>query len=609
MVKKSKKVLEETEIDVEAFYKTFTPSYSDETMEKLYLEGVIEKEKLHKVLIEAREEVLERSLTAFEKKELVKRINIEEVYVKAITYIKERIFHGYDSKFYVACKNKNGSYMVKEYSCTDFNSTFQKYFKEDIQTWFNSYSKKYTLEIDNTKPRTYTEDGTNYLNLFSGYRFNKNDVRDEERIKKGKDGVDFIWNHILHIWNSSDVVQFKYDQNWIRKLIAGFKMTTMLYLKSKMGRGKGKIINFIMEILGKQVCLPLTNDKCFTGEFNGPLMGMAFCCLDEIVQNNDLFMSLYNILKPYITEPTMSYRNLYEKIKSLMNLTSFIMTGNSPMLKLDSSASGDDRRLKVNQMSDEVKDRAYCEKLDAYVIDEDVIYSFFWDCIDNHDSKWNEQAELKLLPMTETKEEMVQQSLDTFEQYLKAEVNNCYTMDVLIKPSDLYAKYEAWVSTKLKRSTPLNYTSFIKRLDSSSFIILHKNVRNGGNPTNYILIDRIKLIKLFNEKHYFSKYDDVYEKIDEKDSELDEVNTIHKFKKEYDAKIKEMEINHMKQIAEYQSINTDLLKTVSLFVEKKKKKKIIITDALLVPKACKNDDYSVDDDDRDCLDKFADLFT
>lgn len=68
MVKKSKKVLEETEIDVEAFYKTFTPSYSDETMEKLYLEGVIEKEKLHKVLIEAREEVLERSLTAFEKK-------------------------------------------------------------------------------------------------------------------------------------------------------------------------------------------------------------------------------------------------------------------------------------------------------------------------------------------------------------------------------------------------------------------------------------------------------------------------------------------------------------------------------------------------------------
>jgi hypothetical protein len=59
------------------------------------------------------------------------------------------------------------------------------------------------------------------------------------------------------------------------------------------------------------------------------------------------------------------------------------MTGNYYMLKLDDPSKGDDRRIKVNDVSDEVKDRQYCDLLDKYVRDPDVQYAFFWDCIDH----------------------------------------------------------------------------------------------------------------------------------------------------------------------------------------------------------------------------------
>jgi hypothetical protein len=75
-------------------------------------------------------------------------------------------------------------------------------------------------------------------------------------------------------------------------------------------------------------------------------------------------------------------------------------------------------------VSDEVKSIEYCNQLDAYLDDEDVQYAMFWYCIDNHKPKWNELQELKKLPMSETKKNMVQQSLDTGTLFLKSFVND-----------------------------------------------------------------------------------------------------------------------------------------------------------------------------------------
>lgn len=61
-------------------------------------------------------------------------------------------------------------------------------------------------------------------------------------------------------------------------------------------------------------------------------------------------LKAYNKLKPYITDETMTYRNLYEKLKTMLNLTSFIMGGNYDMLKLDDPTKGEDRRIKINDV-------------------------------------------------------------------------------------------------------------------------------------------------------------------------------------------------------------------------------------------------------------------
>ncbi|MDR3561978.1 MAG: DUF5906 domain-containing protein [Negativicutes bacterium] len=366
------------------------------------------------------------------------------------------------------------------------------------------------------------------MNLFSGYKYDnlKFSERDqlEDRIDKGKAGVAFIWGHIEQVWNSGNAANFADDRHWVRKLIAGCKLQIMIYLKSKMGRGKGKVTTFFMNVLGKQVCLPLNNDKPFTGEFNGALLGKAFCVLDEIVHDFDDFVSLYNQLKPYITEPDMSYRNLYEKLKTLMNITSFIMTGNYDMLKLDDPSKGDDRRIKANEVSDAVKDRKYCDKLNAYCENEDVMYAFFWDCIDNHDKNWNELQDLNTLPITKTKIHMIQQSLDTATVFFKGQVNDNTVMDAMIKPKALYSKYTEWMTKHEPKKKTLNSSSFLSKLkDYKEFVTFHNNIRvDGKSQTTYVKVDRRGMIDHFKAKHFWceTEYDDIEDDLDS-DTETD----------------------------------------------------------------------------------------
>jgi Cdc6-like AAA superfamily ATPase len=242
--------------------------------------------------------------------------------------------------------------IAREYDIATFKQLYQKYFPEHINRWFELDYEKIHLTIDNTKPRVFTtEDKKNHLNLFAGYKFSKDEPKDLAKIASGKDGVAFVWEHILKVWNSGNKQFFEYDQKWIRKMVFGYKMTTMLYIKGKMGTGKTAVVEFLTKVLGENVCLTVTNDNVFTGDFNGPLLGKCLVCLDEIVHDYTQFKSLYNKLKPYITSPTQTYRNLFQSLKTMSNLMSCIMCGNYDMLKLDDPTKGDDRRTKINDVS------------------------------------------------------------------------------------------------------------------------------------------------------------------------------------------------------------------------------------------------------------------
>lgn len=523
-----KEIIEQAQSQSDDFKNDFKPTYSDTTMLSLYeseqhlifeyVKAKADKLALSKgVTPNGETEVKPATLSDKEKANIWKNLKVseyEKCFPKTIAYINDRIFHAYDSRFYVACRDENGSFLPKEYTKGDFTSTFYQYFPDMIMKWFDKNSVKYTLTMNNREGRVYSKGDQKLLNLFSGYKYDKTSNRDLERIKRGSAGVEFIWKHCLNTLNSGVQKAYEYDHNWLCKLVAGYKLRTMLYLKGKMGLGKSKFVKFFIDILGLQVSIIMSNDKAITGQFNGSLMGKALCYLDEIVHDFNDFKTLYNQLKSYITEEHVSYRNLFEKLKLLKNTTSFIMTGNYDMLKLDDPSKGEDRRIKVGDVSDKKESNEYCDKLDAYLEDKDVQYAMFWYCIDNHKPNWNELQELTKLPISETKKNMVQQSLDSCTLFLKQFVNDT-EIATYIKPINLYNKYKKWmVDTEDKRQC-MNKMTFLGKLkDYTDFISFHENMRLGGsNATNYIKIDRDKMIALFKKKHFWNEYDDIDDEI------------------------------------------------------------------------------------------------
>ena len=83
----------------------------------------------------------------------------------------------------------DGHVLPFEYQQTTFTNTFEKYFPEHIKNWFKLYSDKHTLVCNNTKPRVFVKGDDDFLNLFSGYKYDKTATKDTESINRGSEGV------------------------------------------------------------------------------------------------------------------------------------------------------------------------------------------------------------------------------------------------------------------------------------------------------------------------------------------------------------------------------------------------------------------------------------
>ncbi|MDR3598615.1 hypothetical protein [Clostridium sp.] len=190
MVKISKDEQQLNETNVAKFFDSFSVTYSDDDMLKLYDEELPSFELKTQVELKALVRKFKNESDGDVSKEQIgeitkdfyKKLKYEKYFPKTIQYINERIFHGYDSKYYVSNNDDIGTYLAREYNTTDFNSTYEKYFPQEIKTWFNKQHRKYILTMNNEKPRTYDEKGNHFLNLFSGFKFDKFQNRDEDRI-------------------------------------------------------------------------------------------------------------------------------------------------------------------------------------------------------------------------------------------------------------------------------------------------------------------------------------------------------------------------------------------------------------------------------------------
>lgn len=447
------------------------------------------------------------------KTSLYKKEEYELCYPKTIKYLKENIFMSDTAVFYINSMSADKAIMPKEMSKDQVNN-YKTKFPEDIKVYFEKhYLDVYHVVINQNKPRVYEEESIKYLNLFQGYKFDGK-VRDQKLCDDNKDKVKFIWEHIRNVWCNGNEIYYKEVRNWICALIVGRrKMKTAIYLKGMMGIGKGKICELLSWIIGTVNTLTLTTEDPFKGQFNGELAGKTFVNLNEIVNSHEDFVSLYNRLKPWITDPFIRFRDLFSKPIMLANLSSFILTGNHDMFKLENN--GSDRRFIILDSKDTLNSDEYNTKLDEYCVQDDKVKeAFYWSCVDNYDPKYNEQISIKTLPMSETKKMMVLKTLSIMTQYLKCKLEDSEFFNQPMLKSDFYANYSEWYKSQNNKKEPpkkdIFYTELLDR-EYKSFI-KYKKARVNGNPNNYICTEPSKLYAYMEQKGYISKYDDIAER-------------------------------------------------------------------------------------------------
>ena len=407
-----------------------------------------------------------------------KKQDYEISYPKTIEYLLTNVFKTYDGTILVKTFTSSGQVMPVELTEKKF-SVYTKLFPKDIFVYWEQHNTKmFKIVLEPLQPFTYLKNGINYLNMFTGFRF-QGKTRNDGVCFKHKDNVAFYWNHIRSVWCRDQDIQFCYIQNWIRTMIAKMrKMETALYIKGKMGIGKGLPILALMGILGKGNCANITDPDQIFGTFNPLLMGKLLCILNEMIDNALDARQAYNKLKELITGDSLPIRDLFKSPVVIKNVLCFILTGNHDMLSIEVE-TGKDRRLCIVDCMTKLMSDVYYEKLKDLVSNEEFQEALYWDCVEHCPRDWNEHTELKKLPMSETKSRMLIKALPTSFKFLKSlfepatdDMERTFWEDGHLK-KHLHAMYSAWNQSEncnRNRNIPsLNLTDFCAQLRESDF--------------------------------------------------------------------------------------------------------------------------------------------
>ena len=502
----------------------------------------------------------ERDSTDLEKKKDPRDSDFTTIIPKTIQYVKDNIFHSADGDYYVMTYNKESGYFPQQYSKDIItNNTFVCFFPPLVKKWWKTYSKLYYITIDMKQGRVFSENGTNYLNLFNGFP-DDTVPRNPETIKQQADNIKFWWNHVKTNLCSSDERVFKELHSWQCAFIGGRrKMTTAPVLKGKYGAGKSAMGELNCRLVGTQNFVRISNANDILGTFNGHLAGKLFVYIDDIPLKPDQYALLYEALKVPITESTNAYRDLFKRSITLQNLNTVFITANRDILKVEAQA-GKERRIlncdvnPIVETSESFWDRLWNDCIKSV----DFRRAFLWYCQDNYDPKYNEQASLKTIPMTKSAIHSIQfaitPKIEFFRQ--KALTEDEDTFNKPRKPQEWYDSFCEFYNKNenydKKRLTPARVWK--EEIKEEVFLEHKSNYRMEGQaPTNWIFSNRKKCLDVYLKRGFITE-DDLIE------NELQEVDM--------DDDIAELEI-------QLQQMKNDALQLEQLIKKKKALKELI----------------------------------
>jgi hypothetical protein len=254
--------------------------------------------------------------------------------------------------------------------------------------------------IENVDPRLF--------NMYNGFKAREVPDVDMSLIQP-------ILNHIRITWCNDNTDIFDYVIQWLRQAFAEpwNKTGVVLLLYSGEGTGKGIIIDqFIKDLIyGDQNSLTIQGLGKIVQRFNSALMNKMLVCANE-VNSETGFHDTFDTLKALITDPTFCPEKKGLDIMGDFPIPcNFIFTTNNHnSVKLGKS----DRRYLCLEVSDKYRGNwDYFANLDKYIkqVNADHFYTYV--------KRLPKTRELRQIPMTDLKREMLVGASSSFELFIE----------------------------------------------------------------------------------------------------------------------------------------------------------------------------------------------
>jgi hypothetical protein len=226
---------------------------------------------------------------------------------------------------------------------------------------------------------------------------------------------DFLAKLLAILWCCGDNERYQYVMSWFASMIQRpeIKVGTAILLKSRPGRGKNIVVDFIGEkLLGRQLYAYCNDIEQVIGRFNGILMNKLLTCCDEISNYGGAHRS-NDKLKSLITEKQINIEHKGMEMITINDRNRYIfLTNNDWPIKVE---PGDRRYVCLELDSTKKLDHDYYDALADELNDPDCASHFFHFLAKADISNWRCQK----IPMTELKQELKENSISAPIQFLK----------------------------------------------------------------------------------------------------------------------------------------------------------------------------------------------
>jgi len=397
--------------------------------------------------------------------------------------------------------------------------------KFDCRDWFKNNDYFWFKTMNAKKPKLFIDNKSKYFNLFDGqlYPYVKYDTFDNET----KKGVDFIFNHIKTCWCNDNEALYKYVKNWIVNLVCYKKNYSYLYLKADEGVGKSIITDFIANYVLTQSSISMSSSKCLYS-FNKELEGKNLVILEELQAGKDNWGAIKDGIKNIVTNPKLRIEAKGKDSYDIDNIVNLIInTNNDAVGKIGLN----DRRLVSLDISNKYMGNVkYFNELATYTNDETIAQAFYCYCVENLDVNFKSN----ILPITESKKELIIESLPTVLQFIKSEfvIKN---IGINMTFDNLYKSFVEWSQMHEMKVTGKILTSKLLRNNKI-------DVSTGTNNILYVNANHKELLQLYQTKNWISEidqYSDVKKNIIVEKDELEDENEYNlylKLKEKYEKK-------------------------------------------------------------------------